>query len=242
MPEFLSVLILAALPAFGNLIGGLLADIIHLTERSLSVALHFAAGVIFAVVGVELMPEILAGEPVWVTMLAFVAGGGVMVILDGLLQKVRNRLSGSGNTVPWMIFTGVAVDLFSDGILIGTSSTISLDLGLLVALGQVIADVPEGMATIATFKRREVPRKQRLLLVASFAIPVLLGATLGYWVMRGQPALLRLSVLALTAGMLLTVVNEQIVPEAHMGGEARYSALALVSGFGLFTLLAQYLG
>lgn len=240
MPEFLSVLILAILPAFGNLIGGLLADIIHITERSLSVALHFAAGVIFAVVGVELMPEILTGEPVWVTMLAFVAGGGVMVILDGLWQKVRGRLS--GNTGPWMIFTGVAVDLFSDGILIGTSATISLDLGLLVALGQVIADVPEGMATIATFKRRELPRKQRLLLAASFAIPVLLGATLGYWVMRDQPTLLRLSVLALTAGMLLTVVTEQIVPEAHMGGEVRYSALALVSGFGFFTLLAQYLG
>jgi len=242
MPEFLSVLVLAALPAFGNLFGGLLAEIIHITERNLSLALHFAAGVIFAVVGVELMPEILTAEPVWVVVLAFVAGGGVMVVLDGLVHLVRNRIIGSGDTGPWMIFVGVAIDLFTDGVLIGTSSTISLGLGFLLALGQVIADVPEGLATIATFKRREVPRKQRLLLATSFTIPVFLGATLGYWVMRDQPLLLRLSVLALTAGMLTTVVTEEIMPEAHVDGEARLAALVLVSGFGLFTLLAQYLG
>ena len=73
------------------------------------------------------------------------------------------------------IYFGVAVDLFSDGVMIGTGSTIDFGLGLLLALGQTPADIPEGFATIATFKDREISRPKRILLSASFVIPIFLG-------------------------------------------------------------------
>ena len=41
---------------------------------------------------------------------------------------------------------------------------------------------------------------------------------------------------------LTTVVVEEIVPEAHVEGEARFAALVFVAGFALFTLLSAYLG
>ncbi|WP_447978016.1 hypothetical protein [Candidatus Nitrospira bockiana] len=56
MSEFLRVLALAALPALGNFAGGLLAERYAISERALSLALHGAAGVVMAVVAVELMP------------------------------------------------------------------------------------------------------------------------------------------------------------------------------------------
>jgi zinc transporter, ZIP family len=60
---FLGVLVLTALPALGNISGGVLAEIVQVSERSLSLALHVAAGIVLAVVGIELMPEALTVDP-----------------------------------------------------------------------------------------------------------------------------------------------------------------------------------
>ncbi len=241
MSEFLTVLALSALPALGNLAGGILAEIISISRRTLSLALHGAAGIVFAVVGVELMPHALQAQPSWIIVLAFILGGGAFIIMDRAADLVRSLFAGFGVSDPWVLFFGVAVDLLSDGIMIGTSATFSLNLGFLLALGQVTADVPEGLATIATFKRAGIPRKQRILFTFSLALPVFAGATLGYWLMRGQPLLIQASVLSLTAGILTALVTEGIMPEAHVDGEARLAALVVVSGFGLFTLLSRYL-
>jgi ZIP family zinc transporter len=52
----LIVLALAALPALGNLAGGLLAEVVEVSPRTLSLALHAAPGIALAVVGVKLLP------------------------------------------------------------------------------------------------------------------------------------------------------------------------------------------
>ena len=242
--EFLTILALTLMPAGGNFAGGLLADVMRVSQRTLSLALHAAAGIVMAVVGIELMPGALATGPAWVMLLAFVGGGGFAIVADMLLEVVRTRTGGAEDTAtngPWAIYLGVAVDLFSDGVLIGTGSTINPALGFLLALGQVPADVPEGFATIATFKAKGVSRRKRLLVAASFAIPIVLGATLGYWGVRDQSATVKFALLSFTAGILLTVAVEEMMPEAHRGEDARIASLFLVGGFALFGLLSAYL-
>jgi zinc transporter, ZIP family len=82
MSEFLNVLALTALPALGNFVGGLVAEVFPASPRTLSLALHAAAGVLLAVVGVELMPQALGAEAPWVVILAFVLGGVFFLLLD----------------------------------------------------------------------------------------------------------------------------------------------------------------
>lgn len=242
--EFANVLLLAALPAAGNFLGGVLSELLPVSRRMLSLALHAAAGVVLAVIGIELMPRALSGgEHAWIVLLAFVLGGAFYLFIDKSLDLLRARLGkGEGNSTAWAIYFGVAVDLFSDGIMIGTGSSLSLGLGLLLAIGQVPADIPEGFATIATFKQRGMRRRTRLLLSASFAIPIFLGCVLGYFGVRGQPEIVKYALLAFTAGILLTVVIEEIVPQAHENGEARFAAMMLVGGFALFAFISAYLG
>ena len=75
MSEFLQVIVLAPMPAVGNFVGGLVAEVIVISRHRLGIALHAAAGIVLAVIAVELMPRALNGEPTWVTVAAFVAGG-----------------------------------------------------------------------------------------------------------------------------------------------------------------------
>ena len=103
------------------------------------------------------------------------------------------------------------------------------------------ADVPEGFATIATFKRRGIGRARRLLYSAGFTVPILLGATGGYWAVRGQPDAVKFGLLSFIAGILLTVAVEEIVVQAHEVEESRWASMFLVGGFALFGLLGAYL-
>ena len=208
MDEYLQVLMYAAMPALGNFAGGILAEIFKVSERTLSLALHLAAGIILAVIGIELMPEAIEAELPYVPLLAFVAGSGFFVLLDRGIDYVQSRFGGEtkkGMSAAVAIYIGVTIDLFSDGIMIGTGSTVAASLGLLLALGQVPADIPEGFATIATFKAKGISKGKRLLLSASFAIPIFLGATVGFWAVRDSSEIIKLCLLAFVAGILLTV-------------------------------------
>lgn len=243
MSDFLTVMGLAALPAAANFLGGGLAEVFRVSGRVLSLALHLAAGIVLAVVGLELMPEALQANPPWVPLLAFVAGGAAFIGLDRLIGYVQGRLGGSEEQSDALaIFGGVALDLFSDGVMIGTGTVLNPALGLLLALGQMPADVPEGFAAVATLRSAGVSRKQRLLMTAGFAIPILVGAALGFLALRGAPEVVTLSVLALTGGALAAVVVEEMVTEAHEGDTSRLGPIFLTAGFALFAGISVYLG
>lgn len=196
-------------------------------------------------VAVEIMPRALGVEPSWAVIVAFVGGGAFYVLADYGVQRLRQRFASGDSGGSWVIFFGVSVDLFADGVLIGTGSTIAPALGLLLAIAQVPADLPEGFASIASFRRTGTPRRTRLALSATFALPILIGATIGFFAMRDAPDLYRLVLLTFTAGILTTLVIEELVPEAHEALEQeqeRLAPLVFSAGFALFALLSTYLG
>jgi ZIP family zinc transporter len=241
--DVLIVLGLAALPAAGNFLGGVLAEVFRVSERTLSLALHLAAGIVLAVVGIELMPEALEASLPWVPLLAFVLGGAIFIGLDRAVGYVQARMGGSEKQAGALaIFGGVSMDLFSDGVMIGTATVVNPALGLLLAMGQVPADVPEGFAAVATLRNAGISRKRRILMAAGFAVPILLGAALGFLALREAPEIFTLSVLALTGGALTAVVVEEMVSEAHEGETSQLGPIFLTAGFALFAAISVYFG
>ncbi|MAS35500.1 MAG: ZIP family zinc transporter [Anaerolineaceae bacterium] len=247
MNDYLTVLGLSMLPALGNFVGGLLVEVFRYSTRTLSLALYAAAGIVLAVIGMELMPQALEAELPWLMILLFAIGAAFSILVDRGIEHFHRRLTGEdSDTAPVMIFLGAAIDLFTDGLIIGTGLTIARELGLLLALAQTPSDIPEGFATIATFKQQGMSRPKRILLSASFVLPVLLGATIGYWAVRSQPAMVKLAVLAFTAGILLRVAIDEIIVQARKyrsnqeTEEDAGGALALMAGFALFALIDAY--
>jgi len=239
MNEFMVVILLALLPVAGSVIGGIAPEFFKISPKNLGLALHATTGIILAVISIELIPRSLeAGNP-FVIILAFIAGGIFFILIDQFIH-IQTRLSSSDKKGAWAIYLGILVDLFTDGLMIGTSSLISLQLGFLLALGQVSANIPGSFASIAKFKDRGVNQKRRIILNFSSVIPVLIGATAGYWLVKGEPEIVKFALLSFTAGILLTVTVEEIIPESHRDGEARLAALAFIGGFALFALISSY--
>lgn len=251
MPELLKITLLALLPAVGNFAGGLLAEAIRTTRANLSLALHAAAGIVLGVIAMELAPRVFEGLPAWLAGIAVLAGGGAYLLLEAVVGKLTGSAEGRSDTEPvrvasssagaWMIYAAVSLDLFSDGLLIGAGSSLSFELALVLAIGQVTADIPEGFAAVANFKDKGMPRSKRILMSASFAVPILVAALATYFLLREQGPAVQLTVLAFIAGLLLVAATEEIIGEAHEAAcDTRLSAISIVGGFVLFALVSTY--
>ena len=233
-----SALLLALLPGAGNFAGGLIAEFFKPTPRLLSGALHAASGVVIAVVAIELVPNALQALAGGWLALAFVAGGVAYTLIERGLQRLRVSPSAARNRM-WMIYTAVAVDLTSDGLLIGTGSAVSLNLALVLAAGQLLADIPEGYAVVANFRDKNLPRGRRLIASASFVIYPLLAALLAFALLRGRTEALQMATLMFVAGLLTIAAVEDMLQEAHAAhADTQYSALTFVAGFALFALVS----
>lgn len=195
-----------------------------------------------AIVSVELMPEALGKISAWAIATAFGLGGVTYVLINHVVSKLQGASDEKGASSKqgmWMVYIAVSVDLASDGLMIGTGSAVSPALALALALGQVLADLPEGYATIANMKDKGVPRSRRILLAASFTIPVVATASIAYFVLRNQSEVWQVGALAFTAGLLTLAAIEDMVSEAHESAEdTSWSLLAFTGGFVVFVLVS----
>ncbi|MDR4461914.1 MAG: hypothetical protein MRJ67_15580 [Nitrospirales bacterium] len=165
--QYLLVLGLAVFPAFGNFAGAAVAELVKVIDLARNLALHAAAGIVFGIVGIELMPRALEAATPWIVIVAYLLGGMAYMGVESLLKKFSAQSNTDSGNAAWMIYFAVLVDLFSDGILIGTSLSISTSLAVLAAIAQVTADIPEGFAMAANFKNQQLSRSRRLWLGVS---------------------------------------------------------------------------
>lgn len=241
----LTVIGLAILPAAGNFSGGMLSEWLRPSRKTLNRALHAAAGIILAVIAVEVMPEALQAASAWLLAAAFLAGGGIYVLVEAGIERWQQSKStgtqaGAG---AWMVYVAVATDLVGDGLLIGAGSAVSSELALVLALGQVLADIPEGFAVIANFRDKGVGRAKRLAISASFVVPVVGAAVLAYFGLRGQGEVIKMAALVFIAGLYTLAAIEDMLREAHEAAEdSRWSSISLLAGFALFLVVSGGLG
>lgn len=266
-PFWLTIALLA-MPAAGSFIGGLLAEAVTISRRTLSLALHGVAGILLAVVGVELMPLVLEAGNTWFYALMFMAGALFTLAVDWTTEFTRKLLggetphegsdtqqppypcrrpgkhpvgaSGAARGAAIVIFIGVAIDFVTDGLLIVSGADVSRDVAVLLGIALFAADSPEAFATIANMKAGGSSRKTRLLLTFSFPVILIGGGLLGEWLLRGAPTVVQISVLAFTAGIILTLVESQIIPETFEKWEGKTATLTLVGSFILFAAISAY--
>jgi ZIP family zinc transporter len=240
MNEFLSVLAIA-LPAAGlTTLGAPLAERVAVSQRVLSAALQFAAGVLTALVALTLMPPAVRGGEPLVIALAFFLGGAVFVVFDTISARKRaERPSSSGAATSSLgLYVGILADMFIDGAVIGIGASLTLSGGLLLALGITVSTFPLAFVTTTLAKNQGVPAEQRRLLATLYFVCLLAGAVLSYTLLRNQPEALRLAIIAFAAGFLLTTVTQSLIPEANREGEPTFAAVLFTGGMSLYALMS----
>ena len=243
MTEFLIVLAIALLPAGGSMIGSLIAECTRPPKWIVGATLHAAAGVAIAVVSVSLMPRILEESPIWLVIVSFLAGASFSVAMAKSVEFLATFFAAGGSAGAWTLYMAIAADLFSDGLMTGIGSAIDPGLGLLLGLAQLVANIPGGLGSVARFRSDGVERRTRVLIACSFAVPLFLGATAGYWILQDLGDGARNAALAFVVGILLLATVEDTLPQADEPMPPRLlSTVAFAGAFSFFALLASFQG
>ena len=233
----IQVVVLALLPGIGNLVGAVVAELVTPSQRMLSAALHGAAGIVIAIVALELIPEARNVLQPALVGVAFAAGCAAYSLIERVVHATGE--SSKAQTRMWMIYAAVAVDLTSDGLMIGSGMAVSFGLALVLAGGQVLADLPEGFAVVANLKDKGVARKRRILIALSFLIFPVVAALSAFMALRHTPEPVQMSALAFIAGLLSYAAIEDTIGEAHEATEDTVVApIAFGVGFALFAAVS----
>lgn len=239
MNEFLLVLGIALVASFLTYLGAPLAERFDVPHKIVSAALQFAAGIITALVAFSLMPPAVRGGPYGWVVLAFFIGGVLYVTIEYLSTRVMaSAPAAEDGATSFGLYIGILVDLVIDGVVIGIGSTLTLATGLLLALGLAISTAPLAFVTIATAKRQGMSAKNRRLLSFLLFLCVLMGAMLGYLLLRNQSAEFRLILVALASGFLITTVVQGLIPEANREGEPGFAGILYIAGLSLYGLMS----
>ncbi len=178
------------------------------------------AGVLIAVVFLEIIPEILEMNPHSSLPLLWVVIG---FVLFHIFEKIFALHHSHGeaemdhehaHTHPVSRTAAVwALILHSllDGVSIGLAYHVSPVFGSLLAIGVIAHDFSDGFNTVSLTSHGSTSRSKKFLLLDALA-PAL-GAVIGFWIVVPQHILAIL--LSIFAGILLYVATGDILPEAH---------------------------
>lgn len=226
-----SVTLILALPALALVVGGIWGSWRQMSPLVQSAIQHFAAGVVFAAIAGEIVPDIIRARYPGPALIGFVAGVLLMFGLRTLAEKLeRMRLP---------LFLGllaaVAIDCVVDGITIGVGFTAGVRQGLLISAALTFEMLFLGLATAATMAGGGAHRVRIVLISVYLAFILLLAALAGAAVLPGAPPALLAALLAFGAASLLYLVTEELLLRAHGLGETRLvTALFFVGFFAVF--------
>ena len=223
------------LPAIGVVLGGLLGARKRFPPLWQSAIQHFAAGVVFAAVATEIMPDVLHGGSPSAALIGFAVGVALMFVLRAFAERLE---AGEATTAyPLGLLMAVGIDCIVDGVVIGAGFATGARQGLLIAVSLALEMFFLGLATSATIKGGGGRPLGIFGVCAGLGAILVLSAAAGLGLLSGQSSALLTGFLAFSAASLLYLVTEELLVRAHDIGEtARVTALFFIGFLAVFAV------
>jgi len=207
-------------------------------ERLTSGIQHFAAGLVIAAVMVELVPEMTKGHPS-IMVPGFAAGVALMLGVKLFAQSKADRDDGSAvvATAGFTLLITVAIDLWVDGFLLGMtlgSETIH-SLSLIVALAMEVAFL--ALATTTALLSNGETSQSAFAKTFGVILPFPIGALIGYLISGALSGAALIFAISFAAAALLYLVVEELLVEAHAGGDTPWGTALFFVGFLIVLLI-----
>lgn len=200
---------------------------------------HFAAGVVFSVVAVELLPDIRKRHNLTEVVLGFVIGIAVMLVLHALTSRLERNQHGQEAGLPMPLIAATGIDVVVDGFLIGIGLRAGQKQGLLLTLALSTEFLSLGVAIALELLQRNFSRWKTFNLAVGTCAFVVVGAFLGTTVLSHVSSAIVQIILSGGLAALLFLVTEELLVEAHEVNETPWITASFFLGFVLFLMLGM---
>ncbi|MHB8126919.1 MAG: ZIP family metal transporter [Desulfitobacteriaceae bacterium] len=211
-------------------------------ERLLSSLLAGAGGVMLAVVSLDLLPMSWQIGPLPQVLVGLFLGLLFMQLADRLLNSTNNSLPLTRRQrlkrLGLLVASGIALHDLPEGMAIALGLEASGNLGVVIALAITLHNLPEGMATTAPLRMAKIRSWKILLLNLGIAFFTPLGALLGIFALDATRNSMAFF-LAFAAGAMAFLVFAELLPLSRER-HPHYALLGATIGFTLFSLLSIF--
>jgi len=230
------VTLFALVPVVAMAVAAVLATARPVAERVRSLLQHFAAGLVTAIVAVELLPDVHGTNPLWV-VLGFAIGVAAMLGLRAFGLRLDERVEGTRSNAP--LLTTVGIDLLIDGLLLGMAFTLGSSQGALLTLALTVEVMSLGTTVAAQLVTRGASRATAITAPIALSLLVTGGAVLGNTLLGGLSGPAYAIVISFGMAALLYLVVEELLVEAHEEEDTAVGVTAFFVGFIVLLLLSS---
>ena len=175
-------------------------------------------------------------------VVGFLLGGMFMVLLDKITGHFSNLKNDKSKNKAFKLFTAVTVHNIPEGLAVGFAfgsaftTNISLVPAFLIALGIALQNFPEGLAVALPMNQTLKNKNKAFLYGTASGIVEPIFAIIGFF-LASQLTFLMPWLLSFSAGAMIYVVIEELLPELHINEKTTIGTWAFMFGFALMMIL-----
>lgn len=233
------LLLLTSIPVLALLASAAFGAYVPAGERLKSALQHFAAGVVFAIVAVELIPDLRQRHDPWEMGVSFAIGVVLMLVVRMGAERLENK---AFQGYPYGMAAAIGIDLLFDGILLGIGIAAGARAGKLMAAGLGTETLSLGLALTSSFNAKtSISRRVQFLTTCLMAALFSTGTLIASTFFTNAGPRLMVWLLSMGSAALLYLVTEELLVEAHETADTPITTGLFFLGFLIFLVLGMVL-
>jgi len=233
----LTLMIISLIPAVVMVLAGAVTLVRIPGANFQSSVLHFAAGVVFAIVAAEFIPDLVHENRIIATAIGFSIGTASMLVIRSATKVTEEAKQALPKGVAWGLLTGTGIDLAVDGLMLGIGFASGGKVGLLLTIALTIELLSLGIATTVSLLGNTVPRRKIMGILILLSFLFVFGAALGGGLAKSFSGDIFAGFVAFGTAALLFLVTEELLTEAHEIEESPLLTATFFVGFLVIFIL-----
>jgi len=240
--NLLVISIISLLAGVATGIGGMLGVLFKPSEKSLVFGLGFSSGIMLGITFLLLVSESLKAG-FFLSFSGFIAGTLLFFLLDFIIPHIHIVESRSSLLrLGILIAIGIAIHDIPEGFGIGMGYGVSEKLGITLALAIILHNFPEGIAIAIPFHFSGINKLKTVLISFAAGLSTLIGALIAYLLHGSISETFMYTGLAFASGAMFYISVNELIPEAHKYGNTRITSLGVIAGVIVAFALTQVSG